>query len=100
MDRSLRWFEMPVSMQISNIGSEVNRAIKYRDKGEFDKAARFCDKAIDLWLLTEQDPKNAHRTGEFDCAIEELKDYFLGSNDYGTTADMLKRYYDAFLWKM
>lgn len=100
MDRDLRWFAMPVSVQISNIGSEVGRAIRYKEKKEDDKAARFCNKAIDLWLLSERDPKNAHRKGEFECAIDELKDYFLGDNIYGTTAQTLQRYYDAFLYRL
>ena len=32
MDRDVRWFSMPVGMQISNIGSEVNRAIRWKKK--------------------------------------------------------------------
>ena len=100
MDRDLRWFAMPVSVQISNIGSEVGRAIKSKENQEYGKHARFCNKAIELWLLSERDPKNAHRKGEFDCAIEELRDYFLGDNIYGTTSSTLRRYYDAFLGRM
>ena len=34
MDRDLRWFQMPIGEQISNIGSEVERAIKYKNKGD------------------------------------------------------------------
>ena len=97
MDRSLRWFEMPVSLQISNIGSEVTRAIKYKNKNEPEKAKRFCGKAIELLRLSEDDPKNTHRRGELDFAIEELEDYFYGDNIYGTTEEMLHRYYDAFV---
>ena len=97
MDRSLRWFEMPISLQISNIGSEVSRAIKYKNKNEIEKAARFCNKAIELLKLSEADPKNAHRKGELDFAIEELEDYFLGENIYGTSDEMLHKYYDAFV---
>lgn len=41
MDRTLRWFEMGIGEQISNIGSEVNRAIKYKNRNEEDKKRRF-----------------------------------------------------------
>ena len=57
MDRYVRWFQMPISIQISNIGSEVNRALKYKNQGEADKAERFAGKAIQLLEMTKQDPK-------------------------------------------
>lgn len=70
-----------------------------KNKGDEQKAKNFCNKAIDFWLLTKEDPKNRHRLGEIDCAIEELQDYFQGNNIYGTTDEVLTRYYDAFLYR-
>ena len=99
MDPRVRWFEMPVTKQISNIGSEVARAIRWKNKGDYQKARNFCNKAIEFWLLTEEDPKNRHRVGEFNNAVEELRDFFLGDNTYQTTDEMLTRYYDAFLYR-
>ena len=90
---------MPVTEQISNIGSEVARVLRYKKKGDFQKARNFANKAIEFWLLSEEDPKNRHRLGEFNCAVEELRDYFLGENIYQTTETMLTRYYDAFLYR-
>lgn len=100
MDPEVKWFNMPVSMQISNIGSEVARAIRYKKKGDMQKAVNFCNKAIDFWRLSLKDPKNIHRINEFECAIDELQDYFIGNNDYQTTDEMLTRYYDAFLTRL
>ena len=97
MDTNVSWYSMSVERQISNIGSEVYRAIKYKNKNELDKAKRFCAKAIELIKLSEDDPKNIHRKGELDFAIEELEDYFYGENVYGTTDEMLHKYYDAFV---
>ena len=57
----------------------------------------FAAKAIQLLELTKQDPKNKGRVGEFEFAIEELIDYFLGNNVYSTTDEMLRKYYDAFV---
>ena len=96
-DRETRWFAMPVSMQLANVGSEVNRAIRYKNKNEPDKQVRFCDKAVELLQLSKRDPKNAHRQGELDFCIEELQDFFKGDNYYQTTEDKLMRYYDAFI---
>ena len=98
MDREMRWFGMSVKMQLANVGSEVSRAIRWKNKGEEEKKVRFCDKAIDLLQLTKKDPKNACRHGELDFCIEELQDYFKGDNYYQTTDAMLTRYYDAFIY--
>ena len=99
MDKDIRitWFEMPVSMQISNIGSEVSRAISWKNKGNEKRKIGFCNKAIEFLELSIEDPKNNHRIGEFSFCIEELKDYFIGDNIYGTTDEMLHKYYDAFI---
>ena len=97
MDRVLRWFEMPVGMQISNIGSEVNRALRWKNKNEPEKMMSFYQKAIELIRLTEEDPKNAHRKNELHFCEEELADYFLGENLYGTTPGMITKFYDSFI---
>ena len=47
----------------------------------------------------QQDPKNKHRIGELDACIEELRDFFLGDNEYHTSEETLIRYYDAFLYQ-
>ncbi|MBQ2641607.1 MAG: hypothetical protein IJG15_06395 [Lachnospiraceae bacterium] len=96
-DISITWFEMPVSMQISNIGSEVSRAISWKKKGNEKRMIGFCNKAIEFLKLSIEDPKNKHRIGEFSFCIEELEDYFIGDNIYGTTDEMLHKYYDAFI---
>lgn len=91
------WYEMPVTLQISNIGSEVGRAIRYKNKDNQQRMIMFCEKAIEFLQLSISDPKNKHRKQEFEFCIEELKDYFMGENVYQTTDEMLKKYYDAFL---
>ena len=59
---SLQEMVVPVTKQISNIGSEVARAIRWKKKGDDQKTRNFCNKAIEFWLLTEEDPRNRHRT--------------------------------------
>ena len=97
MDREIRWFNMSVGMQLANVGSEVARAIHWKNKNDREKQERFCAKAVELLELTKADPKNIHRKGELDFCIEELQDYFLGDNYYQTTDRMLTRYNDAFI---
>ena len=97
MDRTLSWYNMPVGMQLANVGSEVNRAITWKRKGDAQRSAGFCNKAIEYLEIMKTDEKNRNRIGELNCCIEELKDYFLGENIYNTTDEMLKKYYDAFI---
>lgn len=99
MDQELRkrWFEMPIEMQISNIGSEVNRAINWKNKGDNKKKEGFCLKAIDYLSLSIEDVKNSHRVQELLFCIRELQDYFLGVNYYNTNDEMLRKYYNAFI---
>lgn len=97
VDRTVRWFEMGIGEQISNIGSEVNRAIRYKNRNDDSKKEHFYQKAVELLELTCKDPKNQFRRGELEFCIEELTDYFIGSNQYNTTDELLMKYYDAFL---
>lgn len=96
-DNAVSWFSMPLGVQISNVGSEVHRAIRWKNRGDEQKKISFCTKAIEFLELMKTDPKNQHRKNEFDCCIDELKDYFLGENQCSTTEEQLIRYYDAFI---
>ena len=100
MDTTVGWFAMPVGTQISNVGSEVHRALNWRKSGNKQREAAFCKKAIEFLNIMKSDPKNKHRLGELDACIEELQDFFLGNNDYQTTEETLIRYYDAFLYQV
>ena len=49
-------------------------------------------------ILTEEDPKHGRcAVEEFNNAVEELRDYFLGNNIYGTTDEVLMHYYGPFM---
>lgn len=91
------WFKMPVGLQISNIGSEVMRADRWKKRGNYKNMRSFYDAAIDFLRLSIKDPKNAGRKGEFNLCIDELADYFIGDNRWQTTSESLRKYYDAFL---
>lgn len=57
----------------------------------------FCAKAIEFLELMKADPKNQYRKGKLDSCINELKDYFMDENLYGTTEEQLANDYDAFI---
>lgn len=91
------WFAMPVELQISNIGSEVLRADKWKRRGNEKNMRSFYNAAIDFLKLSIRDPKNAARKGELNLCIDELADYFIGDNRWGTTSAVLESYYNQFL---
>ncbi len=99
MDRKVaeRWYQLSTQEQISNIGSEVHRAIRFKNKKDEKKALGFVNVALDFLGLSQSDPKNRNRIQEFGFCKEELIDYFIGENIYQTTDEMLIKYYDAFL---
>lgn len=71
--------------------------ISWKRKGDYQKARNFCNIAIELLLLTKEDPKNKHGVEELNSLVEELRDYFLENNFNGTTDEVLMRYYSTFL---
>ncbi len=93
-----RWFELTFFEQMANIGSEVIRAIKWRDKGREDFASAASDRALELLWLTKRDPRN-HSRGRLRelCRLYEcLADYLYCDNIYRTDAEKLKNYFLAF----
>ena len=66
MDRTINWFEMPIDKQLANVGGEVNRAINWKNRGNEQRTAGFCNKAIEFLEIIKMDPKNKNRTGELE----------------------------------
>ncbi len=97
MDRTLRWFEMPVGQQLANVGGEINRAIRWKNKHEKEKELSFLDKAMEFLKLTMQDPKNKNRLGELYECKREIDDFFFEGNTYSNTDESLMKFYNSFL---
>ena len=97
MDQEVSLFKMSFEMQISNVGSEVHRAIRWKNRGDEKGKIEFCKKSIEFLEIMKEDPKNEKRKDELDFRIKELEDYFLGNNSLNTTDDKLIEYYDGYL---
>lgn len=52
-----RWFELSLSEQLGNIGSEYNRAIAAHRKGDPVRYQNACDRALELVELTIDDQR-------------------------------------------
>lgn len=92
------WKELGLSEQMGNIGSEVHRALKWREKNP-ERAERAAGRALELFDLTMEDPDAENHPGKLEevCrAREEFCGYFYGDNEFGTDPVKLMRYYDFF----
>ncbi|MBD3347018.1 MAG: hypothetical protein GF401_18340 [Chitinivibrionales bacterium] len=93
-----RWFEMPFIEQMANIGSEIERTINWKDKGNQEYSNLAFDRVLELLDLTIADPKNVSRLKELVRTREALADYFVFDNEYNSTAQIWKNYFFAFSW--
>jgi hypothetical protein len=92
------WLKLTFHEQMANIGSDVIRAIKWRDKGREDYASAASDRALELLWLTIDDPRN-HTRGRLRelCRLyENLADFLYCDNEFRTDPQKLINYFLAF----
>jgi hypothetical protein len=93
-----RWWELSLSEQLGNIGSEVSRAARWQSRNP-DLAQSALYRALELFDLTLADERHRRsrpRLREIARAREVVADFFAGENQYGSTAASLQRYFDAY----
>ncbi|MFH1822640.1 MAG: hypothetical protein ABH830_02985 [Patescibacteria group bacterium] len=93
-----RWNELFFREQMANVGSEVERIIKWREKGNHDYSQKALDRALELLNLTINDSKNKNKLKEITRTYEALVDYFMFDNNYGSTDKLWQNYFYAFSW--
>lgn len=93
-----RWRNLDLIEQLANIGSEISRARKAQEAGEARYLTGALERALELFDLTMDDPKNRGRLLEVCRAREVVCDFFMGDNEYRSTAESLTRYFDVFAW--
>lgn len=90
------WNNLRLVEQLANVGSEVVRAINWKNKDNIKYAQMAFERALELFDLTIADPKNKKRLKEITRTREIFADYFFGENIYNTTEDDLKNYFYSF----
>jgi hypothetical protein len=91
-----RWFELPLVEQLAHVGSEVERTMRWRAKGNAEYARRAFERALELLDLTIADTKHRSRLRELTRLREVLADAFWFDNRYGSTDASWHRYFHAF----
>lgn len=93
-----RWKEMPFIEQMANIGSEIERALNWRakDNAEYSQAAFV--RGLELIGLTIEGAKGFARLKELTRLKESLLDYFLGTNEYQSSEESVRKYFMHFIF--
>ena len=91
-----RWSAFSLYEQMANIGSEVERAIKWREKGNNEYSKLSFYRSLELIDLTINDNKHRSHLKEITRLRECLVDFFAGSNIYRSTAESWKKYFYPF----
>ena len=93
-----KWREMSFAEQMANIGSEVERTIRWKNKNKPERSQLAFFRALELMDFTIADKKNLDRLGELCRTREVLVDYFFGENEYKSTDELWQKYFRAFNW--
>lgn len=91
-----RWQTFSLCEQLGNIGSEISRALKAKERGNRERMDAALDRALELFDLTIADPKHRYRLREICRAREVVCDFFFGDNVYHSEGGALDAYFTAY----
>jgi hypothetical protein len=91
-----RWDELRLIEQMANIGSEVERALNWREKNNPERSSKAFDRALELLDLTLDCPRNRPRLKEIARTREVCVDFFRGENEFSSSGDSLRKYFLQF----
>lgn len=92
-----KWFNLSLVEQLANVGSDIERTIQWKKKGNIEYSDAAFERALELLNLTIQDPKNTKsRRKELTRVREALIDYFVFNNDYASSDALWRTYFFAF----
>jgi len=95
-DLQKRWQKLSFFEQMANVGSEVERALNWQEKGNREYSVLAFERALELLDFTTEGIKEVHRLKELKRVREALVDYFTQFNCYGSTAQLWRNYFYAF----
>lgn len=92
------WQKLCLIEQLANVGSEVERAIKWKAQENRERSLKAVERALELLSLTIGDGKNRKRLKEIVRLYEVMVDYFYGGNQYGASDESWHKYFSAFAY--
>lgn len=93
-----RWHQLSFIEQMANIGSEVERALKWRKKNNTFYLQQALDRALELIDLTLDDSKKWTQLKELARVREAIVDFFFGKNQFASSDILWRKYFLCFTY--
>lgn len=90
-----KWSALPLAERLANVGSEVERTIIWKNKGNAEYARLAFERCLELLDLTIESEPSFGRKKELLRARELLADWQL-ENAWHTTDDQWQRYFISY----
>lgn len=90
------WFSFSLIEQLANVGSDIERTIQWKKKGNIAYSQQAFERALELLDLTIADPRHLKRLREIVRTREALVDYFMFDNEYGSSDQIWQKYFYQF----
>jgi len=91
-----RWIQLSFLEQMANIGSEVSRALNWQKKGNREYCQKAVNRILELLSLTLDGISISSHYKELTRLREALLDYFFGLNQFSSTEESWRKYFDHF----
>jgi len=88
-----RWVHFTLVEQMANIGAEVGRAIKWREKRNIEMSMNAFYRCLELIDLTVKDKKNISSLKELLRVREAIVDFLIGENIYNSSNVIWDKYF-------
>lgn len=93
-----RWHQLSFLEQMANIGSEVERALNWRNRDQAAYFQKASDRALELVDLTLASVTSPARLKEVARVREALTDYFFGTNQFMSSEKSWRKYFLSFAY--
>ena len=93
-----RWSELSFFEKMANIGSEVERALRWRAKHNTIYCEQAFVRSLELMDLTLDSVTGFSRLKELARLREAIVDYFFGTNQFKSTETSLRKYFSSFTY--
>lgn len=94
-----RWAEMSFSLQMANIGSEIQRAIRWKEKGKKDREHRSAERVLELLDLTISEVQRESSRRELAQLRDVMTAFFYDESNNETLGEQINRYFYCFAQK-
>jgi len=91
-----RWERLSLADQLANIGAEVARASRAKNRHDDRRLRQHFDLALELFEFTLDDERWREQRVEIGRAREIVCDFLAGDNEYQSTAESLDAYFLPF----